>query len=116
MQFNRIINIKPGSMNKVLEIAPKFPHLAKKILGEKYKGPIKVMVRLHGPLGQIKWQWENDSMDEDVQNAMTFPYIQLEKIIKIIPKAKTNDHLSLFTKFSSFKIRPPMSTEIGIEA
>ena len=42
-------------MNKVLEIAPKFPHLAKKILGEKYKGPIKVMVRLHGPLGQIKW-------------------------------------------------------------
>ena len=72
MQFNRIINIKPGSMNKVLEIAPKFRHLAEKILGEKYKGPIKVMVRLHGPLGQIKWQWENDSMDEDVQNAMTF--------------------------------------------
>jgi len=30
------------------------------------------MVRLHGPLGQIKWQWENDSMDEDAQNAMTF--------------------------------------------
>ena len=30
------------------------------------------MVRLHGHLGQIKWQWENDSMDEDALNAMTF--------------------------------------------
>ena len=72
MQFNRIINIKPGSMNKVLEIAPKFPHLAKKILCDDYDGPIKVMVRIHGPLNQIKWQWENDSMDKDAQNAMVF--------------------------------------------
>ena len=72
MQFNRIINVKPGSMNKVLEIAPKFPQLAKKILGDDYDGPIKVMVRIHGPLNQIKWQWENDSMDKDAQNAMVF--------------------------------------------
>ena len=28
------------------------------------------MVRVHGPLNQVKWQWERESMDADMAAAM----------------------------------------------
>ena len=66
MQFNRIMNVKPGSMDKVMKMAQKFPERAKEVLGDDYAGPVKFMVRVHGPLNQVKWQWERESMDADM--------------------------------------------------
>jgi hypothetical protein len=70
MQFNRIMNVKPGSMDKVMKLAPKFPERAKEVLGDDYAGPVKFMVRVHGPLNQVKWQWERESMDVDMAAGM----------------------------------------------
>ena len=70
MQFNRIMNVKPGSMDKVMQMAQKFPERAKEVLGDDYAGPIKFKVRVHGPLNQVKWQWERESMDADMAAAM----------------------------------------------
>ena len=70
MQFNRIMNVKPGSMDKVMKLAPKFPQRAKEVLGDDYAGPVKFMVRVHGPLNQVKWQWERESMDADMAAGM----------------------------------------------
>ena len=39
MQFNRIMNVKPGSMDKVMQMAQKFPERAKEVLGDDYAGP-----------------------------------------------------------------------------
>ena len=36
MQFNRIMNVKPGSMDKVTKLAPKFPERAKEVLSDDY--------------------------------------------------------------------------------
>ena len=70
MQFNRIMNVKPGSMDKVMKLAPKFPERAKEVLGDDYASPVKFMVRVHGPLNQVKWQWERESMDADMAAGM----------------------------------------------
>ena len=69
MQFNRVVHVKPGSMAKVIEIGPKFIECAKKILGED--APQTTMyVRMFGPLNQVKWCWENDSVDQEMTNLM----------------------------------------------
>ena len=34
IKYDRLMNVKPGSMPIVVEMGPKFPELAKKILGD----------------------------------------------------------------------------------
>ena len=43
--------------------------LAKKILGENYKG-MQFLTKVHGNLGWLMWKWEHESMDQDMANQM----------------------------------------------
>ena len=49
IKYDRLMNVKPGSMPVVMEMGPKFPELAKKILGEEYAGGVKFYSRVMGP-------------------------------------------------------------------
>ena len=66
IKYDRLMNVKPGSMPAVMEMGPKFPELAKKILGEEYAGGVKFYSRVLGPLNQVMWSWEVESMDEEM--------------------------------------------------
>ncbi|HBM53346.1 MAG TPA: hypothetical protein DDZ97_09630 [Deltaproteobacteria bacterium] len=66
IKYDRLMNVKPGSMPIVVEMGPKFPELAKKILGEEYAGGVKFYARVLGPLNQVMWSWEVESMDEEM--------------------------------------------------
>ena len=66
IKYDRLMNVKPGSMPVVMEMGPKFPELAKKILGEEYAGGVKFYSRVMGPLNQVMWSWEVESMDEEM--------------------------------------------------
>ena len=66
IKYDRLMNVKPGSMHAVMEMGPKFPELAKKILGEEYAGGVKFYSRVMGPLNQVMWSWEVESMDEEM--------------------------------------------------
>ena len=66
IKYDRLMNVKPGSMPVVMEMGPKFPELAKKILGEEYAGGAKFYSRVMGPLNQVMWSWEVESMDEEM--------------------------------------------------
>ena len=61
IKYDRLMNVKPGSMPAVMEMGPKFPELAKKILGEEYAGGVKFYSRVMGPLNQVMWSWEVES-------------------------------------------------------
>ena len=69
MQFNRVVHVKAGSMAKVMEIGPKFIACAKKILGDN-ASETTMYVRMFGPLNQVKWTWEIDSVDQEMENQM----------------------------------------------
>ena len=66
IKYDRLMSVKPGSMPAVMEMGPKFPELAKKILGEEYAGGVKFYSRVMGPLNQVMWSWEVESMDEEM--------------------------------------------------
>ena len=66
IKYDRLMNVKPGSMPAVMEMGPKFPELAQKILGEEYAGGVKFYSRVMGPLNQVMWSWEVESMDEEM--------------------------------------------------
>ncbi len=66
IKYDRLMHVKPGSMPVVMEMGPKFPELAKKILGEEYAGGVKFYSRVMGPLNQVMWSWEVESMDEEM--------------------------------------------------
>ena len=66
IKYDRLMNVKPGSMPAVMEMGPKFPELAKKILGVEYVGEVKFYSRVMGPLNQVMWSWEVESMDEEM--------------------------------------------------
>ena len=69
MLYHRIIEIKPGHVAKAMEYGPKFMELAKKILGDNYKG-MQFYTKVHGNLGWLMWRWEHESMDQDMANQM----------------------------------------------
>ena len=69
MHYHRIVEIKPGHQAQAMEYGPKFMELAKKILGENYKG-MQFLTKVHGNLGWLMWRWEHESMDQDIQNSM----------------------------------------------
>ena len=66
IKYDRLMNVKPGSMPAVMEMGPKFPELAKKILGEEYAGGVKFYSRVMVPLNQVMWSWEVESVDEEM--------------------------------------------------
>ena len=66
IKYDRLMNVKPGSMPAVLEMGPKFPELAKKILGDDFVGDVRFYARTLGPLNQVMWSWEVESMDEEM--------------------------------------------------
>ncbi len=66
IKYDRLMNVKPGSMPTVLEMGPKFPELAKKILGDDFVGDVRFYARTLGPLNQVMWSWEVESMDEEM--------------------------------------------------
>ena len=66
IKYDRLMNVKPGSMPAVMEMGPKFPELAKKILDEEYAGGVKFYSRVMGPLNQVMWSWEVENMDEEM--------------------------------------------------
>ena len=41
IKYDRLMNVKPGSMPTVVEMGPKFPELAKKILGDDFVGNMR---------------------------------------------------------------------------
>ena len=49
IKYDRLMNVKPGSMPVVMEMGPKFPELAKKILGEEYAGS-QILLEGYGSL------------------------------------------------------------------
>ena len=67
IKYDTLKNVKPGAMPAVMEMGPKFPELAKKILGEEYAGGVKFYSRVMGPLNQVMWSWEVVSMDEEME-------------------------------------------------
>ena len=69
IKYDRLMNVKPGSMPAVMEMGPKFPELAKKILGVEYVGGVKFYSRVMGPLNQVMWSWEVENMDEEMERA-----------------------------------------------
>ncbi len=66
IKYDRLMNVKPGLMPAVMEMGPTFPELAKKILGEEYAGGVKFYSRVMGPLNQVMWSWEVESVDEEM--------------------------------------------------
>jgi L-rhamnose mutarotase len=66
IKYDRIMNVKPGSMPTVVEMGPKFPELAKKILGDDFVGDVRFYTRVLGPFNQVMWSWEVESMDEEM--------------------------------------------------
>jgi len=69
MHYHRIVEIKSGHQAQAMEYGPKFMELAKKILGENYKG-MQFLTKVHGNLGWLMWKWEHESMDQDMANQM----------------------------------------------
>ena len=69
MHYHRIVEVKPGHQAQAMEYGPKFMELAKKILGENYKG-MQFLTKVHGNLGWLMWKWEHESMDQDMANQM----------------------------------------------
>ena len=45
---------------------PQIFRIAKKILREEYAGGVKFYSRVMGPLNQVMWSWEVESMDEEM--------------------------------------------------
>ena len=68
IKYDRIMNVKPGSMPAVVEMGPKFLELAKKILGDDFAGG-RFYARVLGPFNQVMWSWEVESMDEEMARA-----------------------------------------------
>ena len=66
IKYDRLMNVKPGSMPTVVEMGPKFPELAKKILGDDFVGNMRFMLGFLGPFNQVMWSWEVESMDEEM--------------------------------------------------
>ena len=52
IKYNRIMNVKPGSMPAVVEMGPKFLELAKKILVDDFAGG-RFYSRVLGPFNQV---------------------------------------------------------------
>ena len=69
IKYDRLMNVKPGSMPAVLEMGPKFPELAKKILRDDFVGNMRFHARILGPFNQVMWSWEVESMDEEMARA-----------------------------------------------
>ena len=69
IKYDRLMNVKPGSMPTVVEMGPKFPELAKKILGDDFVGNMRFHARILGPFNQVMWSWEVESMDEEMARA-----------------------------------------------
>ena len=53
IKYDRLMNVKPGSMPIVVEMGPKFPELAKKILGDDFVGNMRFYARILGPFNQV---------------------------------------------------------------
>ena len=68
-RFDRSITLKPGTLGKVMEIAPKMSECAKKILGDDMGENLKFQLRLgSGPFHEVRWSWEFSSLDLDLAN------------------------------------------------
>jgi hypothetical protein len=68
IKYNRIMNVKPGSMPAVVELGPKIIELSQKILGDDFAGA-RFYVRILGPFNQVMWSWEEESIDEEMAQA-----------------------------------------------
>ena len=68
IKYDRIMNVKPGSMPAVVEMGPKFLELAQKILGDDFAGG-RFYARVLGPFNQVMWSWEVESMDDEMARA-----------------------------------------------
>ena len=68
IKYDRLMNVKPGSMPAVVEMGPKFLELAKKILGDDFAGG-RFYARVLGPFNQVMWSWEEESIDEEMAQA-----------------------------------------------
>ena len=86
------MDVKPGSMPAVLEMGPKFPELAKKILGDDFVGDVRFYARTLGPLNQVMWSWEVESMDEEMARAAKLDTNQEwnQMVFAIMPHMESN--------------------------
>ena len=69
IKYNRIMNVKPGSMPAVVEMGPKIIELTQKLLGDDFAGDARFYVRILGPFNQVMWSWEEESIDEEMAQA-----------------------------------------------
>ena len=50
--------------------------MCKKILGDN-ASETTMYVRMFGPLNQVKWTWEIDSVDQEMENPVSYTHLTL---------------------------------------